>query len=240
MRISTAQRLDLFCPPISRLTSSGSVRRAAVLFQSTSLSSCTACLRCAASCLSLTVYIFFRFLFVTVHRIRCTFYIYVAPLTPQHSYDRLPSAFVRMALRYSNPEKADFKPDAIFRGNYTQALIDPIPKIAHFVHTDVKELTWLDWAAVRGAIINLGVEEVHIWLPEKEELKGWIWNRVLEMPEVKLRRITMPKTIYGSAVDTPERQADVVRLKILYEEGGPSESSRAIAEVMLMCFQVYA
>lgn len=127
-----------------------------------------------------------------------------------------------MALHYSNPNKADFQPDAIFRGNYTQALIDPIPKIAHFVHTDVKELTWLDWAAVRGAIVNLGVQKVHIWLPEQEELKGWIWNRVLEMPEVKLRRITMPKTIYGGAVDTPERQADIVRLKILYEEGGPS------------------
>lgn len=126
-----------------------------------------------------------------------------------------------MAFRYSKPNNADFKPDAIFRGNYTQALIDPIPKIAHFVHTNVKELTWLDWAAVRGAIVNLGVKKVHIWLPEKEELKGWIWNRVLEMPEVKLRRITMPKTIHGVAIDTPERQADVVQLKILYEEGGP-------------------
>lgn len=127
-----------------------------------------------------------------------------------------------MALHYSNPNKVDFQPDAICRGNYTQALKDPIPKIAHFVHSDVKELTWLDWAAVRGAIVNLEVEKVHIWLPEKEELKGWIWNRVLEMPEVKLRRINMPKTIYGSAIDTPERQADIVRLKILYEEGGSS------------------
>jgi len=127
-----------------------------------------------------------------------------------------------MALRYSRPNNADFKPDAIFPGNYTQALIDPIPKIAHFVHTDEKELTWLDWAAFRGAIVNLEVTKVHIWLPEKEELKGWIWNRVLEMPEVKLRRITMPKTIYGGAIDTAEQQTDVVRLKILYEEGGLS------------------
>lgn len=130
-----------------------------------------------------------------------------------------------MALHYSKPKSADFKPDAIFRGNYTQALIDPIPKIAHFVHADLKELTWMDWAAVRGAIVNLGVEKVHIWLPEKEELKGWIWNRVLEMPEVKLRRITMPKTVYGGAVNTPERQADLVRLKVLYEEGGRSARS---------------
>lgn len=125
-----------------------------------------------------------------------------------------------MAYHYSHPNSDDFKLDSMFHGNYTQALIDPIPKIAHFVHTDVKELTWLDWAAIRGAIVNLGVDKVNIWLPEKVELKGWIWNRVLEMEDVKLRRITMPKTVYGAAVDNPERQADIVRLKILYEEGG--------------------
>ena len=125
-----------------------------------------------------------------------------------------------MAYEYSNPNEddVDFRP--IFAQKLTCPASSPIPKIAHFVHTEVKELTWLDWATVRGAIVNLGVEKVHIWLPKDVELKGWIWNRVLEMREVKLRRIAMPKSIYKVAIDNPERQADVVRLKLLYEEGG--------------------
>ena len=125
-----------------------------------------------------------------------------------------------MALHYSRPHDPDLKLEAIFRGNFNQSLIDPIPKIAHFIYANVKELTWLEWAAIRGAIVNLGVEKVHIWLPENEELRGWIWNRVLEMPEVRLRRIVMPRTVYGAEIATTERQSDIVRLKILYEEGG--------------------
>lgn len=54
----------------------------------------------------------------------------------------------------------------------------------------------------------------------EEELKGWIWHRVIEMPEVELRRTVMPKTISRASVDTPERQADLGRLKELYGEGG--------------------
>lgn len=125
-----------------------------------------------------------------------------------------------MALRYSDPQKADIDVINIFRGNYTKALIDPIPKKVHFVHTDVKELNWLHWAAVKGAIVNLRAKKVYIWLPEKAELKGWMWDRILQMPEVKLRRIALPKSFYGGAVKDPERQADIIRLKILYEEGG--------------------
>ena len=125
-----------------------------------------------------------------------------------------------MALQYSRPESADIKFRGLFDGNYTQALTDPFPKIAHFVHTDPKELTWFDWTAVRAAIVRLQVEKVYVWLPEKVELRGWIWNRVLEIPEVRVRRIAMPKTVFGANADTPERQSDIVRLKILYEEGG--------------------
>jgi len=132
-----------------------------------------------------------------------------------------------MAYKYSKPN--DPNPDfiAIFGNELSCPSSSTSPKIAHFVHADVKELTWADWAAVQGAIVNLGVEKVHIWLPQKQELQGWIWNRVLKMPEVKLRRIVMPKTIYGAKIDNPERQADVVRLKILYEEGGTLSSDDA-------------
>ena len=128
-----------------------------------------------------------------------------------------------MDYQYSNPNDPYLNFNAIlFKENASYPQTDPIPKNVHFVHTDVKELSWLDWAAVRAAIVNLQAARVNIWLPEKEELEGWIWNRVLEMPEVRIRRIVMPKKVYGAKIDTPERQNDVVRLKILYEEGGLS------------------
>jgi hypothetical protein len=125
-----------------------------------------------------------------------------------------------MAYTYSKPNSSDLDFTAVFASKIKCPSSGTIPKIAHFVHAEVKELTWLEWATIRGAVVNLGVETVHIWLPEDVELKGWIWNRVLVMPEVKLRRIVMPTTVYGAKIDNPERQAAVVRLKILYEEGG--------------------
>lgn len=133
-----------------------------------------------------------------------------------------------MAYNYSSPHESIPDFTAIFNRKLACPSSGSIPKIAHFVHAEVRELTWLDWATVRGAIVNLGVENVYIWLPVAVELKGWIWNRVLEMPEVKLRRISMPTMIYGTTINKPERQADVARLKILYEEGGTmSTATRA-------------
>ena len=125
-----------------------------------------------------------------------------------------------MAYNFSTPQNVDLNFDAIFRANVKWPPSKPIPRVAHFVHADVKELTWLDWAAVRTAVVNLGVEKVNIWVPEKAELKGWIWNRIQDMPEVTLRKIVMPKTVWGGRIDVPQQQADIIRLKILYEEGG--------------------
>ena len=127
-----------------------------------------------------------------------------------------------MAFNYSNPQNTDLDFEGIFRAKVNWPPAKPIPKVAHFVHAEIKELTWLDWAAVRGAVVNLGVERVNIWLPKKAELKGWIWNRILDMPEVTLRRIVMPRTVWEGRIDFPAQQADIVRLKILYEEGGAS------------------
>ncbi len=123
-------------------------------------------------------------------------------------------------FQYSKPQNVDLNFDGIFKAKVKWPSVNPIPKVAHFVYTDVRELAWLEWAAVRGAVANLGVDKVNIWLPEQADLKGWIWNRILEMPEVQMRKIAMPKTVYGVSIDTPEQQSDIVRLKILYEEGG--------------------
>ena len=123
-------------------------------------------------------------------------------------------------FRYSKPENVDLNFDGVFKANVKWPSVNPIPKVAHFVYTDIRELTWLEWAAVRGAIVNLGVDKVNIWVPKKANVKGWIWHRILEMPEVQMRKIVMPSTVYGVSITTPEQQSDIVRLKILYEEGG--------------------
>jgi hypothetical protein len=128
-----------------------------------------------------------------------------------------------MAYNFSNPQKPEINFDAIFSAKVKWPPSKPIPKVAHFVHAEVKELTWLEWAAVRAAVVNLGVEKVNIWVPEKAELKGWTWNRIQEMPEVTLRKIVMPKTVWGGRIDFAQQQADIIRLKILYEEGGKLE-----------------
>ena len=123
-------------------------------------------------------------------------------------------------FQYSKPENVDLNFNGVFKANVKWPSANPIPNVAHFVYTDIRELTWLEWAAVRGAVVNLGVDKINIWLPKKANVKGWIWHRILEMPEVQIRKIVMPETVYGVHIDTPEQQSDIVRLKILYEEGG--------------------
>lgn len=61
-----------------------------------------------------------------------------------------------------SPPYVDLNFDAIFCANVKWPPSKPIPRVAHFVHAGVKELTWLDWAAVRVAVANLGGEKVNI------------------------------------------------------------------------------
>lgn len=42
------------------------------------------------------------------------------------------------------------------------------------------------------------------------------------MREVELQRIFTPETIYGHKLQNVGEAADVIRLKVLYEEGGMS------------------
>lgn len=96
----------------------------------------------------------------------------------------------------SHPQSSDPNFQHIL-GKHTTAIpqTKQIPKIAHFVYNDAKQLSWLERAAIRAAIVNLEVETVSIWLPEELKLEGQIWNWILEMPEVWLRRIAMPTIV---------------------------------------------
>ena len=124
-----------------------------------------------------------------------------------------------MERRYSNPSSIGANYDDLFKDRKTPSQDRPIPKIAHFVYSTGREITWLEWLAVRAAIVNLGAEKVKIWLPEQAQMEGDIWKRVEAMEKVSLCRIAMPESVYDHDIPEPHR-ADVARLKILYEEGG--------------------
>lgn len=124
-----------------------------------------------------------------------------------------------MEKRYSNPSSDGAHFEDLF-DRYTLSQNGPIPRVAHFIYTESKDYSWPEWAAIRAAVVNLGVSKVKIWLPEEAEPTGPIWRSVLEMPEVTVNWITLPKSVYDHDILDPRYQSDVVRLKILYEEGG--------------------
>ena len=96
-----------------------------------------------------------------------------------------------------------------------------IPKVAHFVHSKVVELTWLEYATTRNAFTQLGVTKVKIWIPASTgKLPGKIWARLREMEGVEIVRIVMPHTAWGKKFPRIEHQSDLARIKILYVEGG--------------------
>lgn len=39
-------------------------------------------------------------------------------------------------------------------------IAEPIPKIAHFVFSKVRELVWLEYASIKSAAVNVGVDQV--------------------------------------------------------------------------------
>ena len=101
-------------------------------------------------------------------------------------------------------------------------LTSTIPKIVHFVITEVYEFDWLNYAIVRSALDWLGAERVNIWLPVREELPGPIWAQVLELQNVTTRDMYVPKRVWGKTMKASAHMSDVARMKILYEEGGKS------------------
>lgn len=101
-------------------------------------------------------------------------------------------------------------------------LTSTIPKIVHFVITEVYEFDWLNYAIVRSALDWLGAERVNIWLPVGEELPGPIWAQVLELRNVTTRDMHVPNKVWGKTMKASAHMSDVARMKILYEEGGKS------------------
>lgn len=96
-----------------------------------------------------------------------------------------------------------------------------IPKIAHFVFTKTRPLAWLEFAAINSAIVNLQVETVNIWCAPVATFDGPIWQFVLaSFPEVRIREIEMPTSIYGNPIEVPAHVSDVARLEAVYTEGG--------------------
>ena len=98
-----------------------------------------------------------------------------------------------------------------------------IPKAAHFVHSQLQPQTWLNYAIIRSAFCYLGVEKVSIWVPEDAELPGEMWERIRAMQNVTIRPFTVPTTVWGTRIQRVEHASDIVRIKILYQEGGTSE-----------------
>lgn len=111
-------------------------------------------------------------------------------------------------------------------------LADKIPKIAHFVITKVRERHWFHYATIRGALEWLDVEKINIWAPEGEELPGPIWEHILKLPKVQVRRITIPRKVFGQEVEKPAHRSDLIRLKALYEEGGELLGCRNLLSLM--------
>lgn len=121
--------------------------------------------------------------------------------------------------------------DANFEGILSQPALLPqpsyIPKNAHFVFVYLKELTWMEYAAVRSAHDVLQVERINLWVPSGS-FPGEMWMRILAIPGTVIRRMEIPDTVYGNELKVPQHVSDIIRLKVLWEEGGEN----AIPEIM--------
>jgi hypothetical protein len=50
-----------------------------------------------------------------------------------------------------------------------------------------------------------------------------MWERIRAMQNVTIRPFTVPTTVWGTRIQRVEHASDIVRIKILYQEGGTSE-----------------
>lgn len=130
-----------------------------------------------------------------------------------------------MEKRYSDPTSSD----ADFQSLLADSDIPPpssdtsIPNVAHFIYTSGKSVGWIEWLAIRGALVNLAVEKVVLWLPTGEQMQGAMWKRIEAMEGVQIQKIKMPEKVYGH--DVPDKyRSHVARLKILWEQGGKYSS----------------
>ena len=120
------------------------------------------------------------------------------------------------ANTYRNiPDKIDVSPL-----DTASPQIDRIPRTVHFIYSGNLEITWIQWLAVRAAIVNLGAQEVKIWLDTRLDPRGDIWERISRMDKVTVNIITMPTVIHGAQIPNVACQSDVLRLQILFDQGG--------------------
>jgi hypothetical protein len=95
-----------------------------------------------------------------------------------------------------------------------------IPKVVHFVFVQLRPVGWIEYVAIRSASVNIQAEKINIWAPKEGEFPGEMWERILEIPGVVVRRVEMPDTVYGNKVKHLAHVSDLVRLQVIYLEGG--------------------
>jgi hypothetical protein len=117
---------------------------------------------------------------------------------------------------------ADFP--ALWELHAHEAAPTQIPNVAHFVYVFGREVGWTEYIAIRSARDFLRVDTINIWTPLGAVFPGEMWKRILALPSVVVRTVDMPDSVFGHKVMKPAHVADLVRLRVMYEEGG--EKSR--------------
>jgi hypothetical protein len=51
-------------------------------------------------------------------------------------------------------------------------------------------------------------------------IPGEMWMRILAIPGAVLRRMEVPDSVYGNELQVPQHMSDIIRLKVLWDEGG--------------------
>lgn len=95
-----------------------------------------------------------------------------------------------------------------------------IPKVVHFVYVTLESVGWAEYAAVRSAVVNLHADTINIWVPIEGDFPDEMWPHILQIPGVVVRRVEMPDTVYGHKVEQQAHVSDLVRLQVMYSEGG--------------------
>jgi hypothetical protein len=97
----------------------------------------------------------------------------------------------------------------------------PIPNVIHYMTLDDKEMTFLEWLAIRSAIHYLRPDKIYLH-GESEPVGEW-YRKLCEHHStiVQFHLIPMPRqTIFGVPLKRMAHRSDFLRLAILYCYGG--------------------
>ena len=158
--------------------------------------------------------------------------IFIVPLNailPEHQPLR--------PIHRTNHFDADF--DGLFKSqeNVTEQ-VEYIPKVAHLVLSYLKPAKWTTYATVRGALDRMKVDKVQIWIPEDVTFPSGVWDSILSLPRIIVRTYQLPDSVYGHKLEDGAHLSDIVRMKILYVEGGKHASlagGHILGEWVLTC-----